>query len=472
MSKETTVVHELVAHFLKENNYVDTLDQFEKEHGKQIVPNALNEVESLELIVEDRLNFNLLQDRLKNTSIDTGIYGELPVGLKQLVSERFESWPVPYPHVPHALDTKSLIISSAYDPYNGSVYFSSNDSKIIIVKDGVVVKTERFLEIVKKVLVVDETRVALIGMSGTMYLKRSGSLELVSEFSTGSRFIVDAQHIKYKGVDYIVLLAWNNVLKLFKIDNGKDNGNDQSEQSKLVSEMKLNQQGTCFSVVEYQGQLVLVLGKLESTLLEVYTLQDDTEFQLRYKISINDAEFTASSFSPRCIIVTPSRDLGTVPLIAVATSHEPYMRIIVVSLIEFGAASSASNSISRNQIVRNFNTLAPQDKFSQPKIAWRLEKGRENEGKNENQKENENVDRKRERDVCGLWVMGDDGVMRGLDVVESKVVVELKREDLAKQNSIGHSGKIREFITYIDEKGGENVISAGLDRQIIRWSIE
>lgn len=220
----------------------------------------------------------------------------------------------------------------------------------------------------------------LLGMSGKLYLtdEKFNEIEVID---TLSRFIIDANHVHSNGVDYIVILTWNSMLKLVKLN-----------ESSVVAALKLDQQGTCFDITTYRGEIVIVLGKLENTLLDVITIQEE-QFASKYKISINDAEFTTSSFSPRFITISQK---GGIPLVAVATSHEPYMRVIITSLIDF--ETSPLPPIARHQIIKNLNTLSPQDKFSQPLIAWRHNSEKES----------------------GIWVMGDDGVVRGLDLLTIK----------------------------------------------------
>ncbi|CAK9435929.1 uncharacterized protein LODBEIA_P05450 [Lodderomyces beijingensis] len=460
MPRDISPSHELIAHFLKDNGYGETLAQFEKEHGKPIQPKLLNNVESLSDIIEDRLNYNTLVEELNKSNIDS-VAENLPPALKAIADSQFEDWISPFPHTPRQLDgISALILSSAYDAATGDVYFTTNDGRVLLRSRDEEIKSFKLGEIIKKVMIIDnQETIALLAMSGMLYLKRTRSLESISQFATGSRFVVDAQYIRLGKEDYIVTLAWNNSLKLSRVKA-------KEKQVEQVSELKLNQQGTCFGLTIYRDRLVLLLGKLDNTLLEVYTLEGEVEeedgknkFELKYKISINDAEFTTASFSPRRIIIWNSGEhAGEIPLVAVATSHEPYMRVIITSLIDFDAVTSTSTSteIRRNQIIRNLNTMSPQDKFSQPIIAWRL--GTE---KNNNNK------------VSGIWVMGDDGVIRGMDVVSGDVAVELK-DDITntgqgQSKSQTNHGKIKEFIGFVDQNR-ETLISCAVDKSITQWT--
>lgn len=400
----------LVAHFLKEHGYSQTLQQLELEYGKPVQPKLLNS-ESLSQILDDRLQYASINNRNEN---DIDVNEELPLRFKELVHERFINWTLPYPHKPTKLKVHSLIIFSVYN--KGAIYFSTNDSQIIICKGGSITLV-RMQEIIKKVLIVGLNFV-LLGMSGKLYLtdEKFNEIEVID---TLSRFIIDANHVHSNGVDYIVILTWNSMLKLVKLN-----------ESSVVAALKLDQQGTCFDITTYRGEIVIVLGKLENTLLDVITIQEE-QFASKYKISINDAEFTTSSFSPRFITISQK---GGIPLVAVATSHEPYMRVIITSLIDF--ETSPLPPIARHQIIKNLNTLSPQDKFSQPLIAWRHNSEKES----------------------GIWVMGDDGVVRGLDLLDDKVAVELKQ----------HQTKIKDFTCFY-ENGYEVLITSGIDRQTFEW---
>ncbi|KAI5960210.1 uncharacterized protein KGF55_004933 [Candida pseudojiufengensis] len=430
MSGKATI-NNLIAHYLKTNNYPKTLKQFEEENGKPIDSNLDNPSEnSLRSIIQDRLIFNSLSSQFQNTSINSNDQELIPQKLKFLIDNEFTNWNLPYPHIPDVLDIHPLIISSAYDSLSGTLYFTTNDSQIII-KKGNNLKKIKFQEIIKKILVF-EGGVLLLGMSGYLYLK-DFNLENVSDetpvIQTQSRFTVDAKVIKFEGTNYVVTLAFNNILKLIKIDDNK---------FEILDELKLDLQGTCFDLTIYQNQIVIVVGKLENTLLDVYTITN-FKFKLHYKISINDAEFTTSSFSPRYVTFSNPSNKTEIPIIAVATSHDPFMRIILVSLIDF----ESPTPISRNQILKNYNTLSPQDKFSQPLISWRYHNNK----------------------ISGIWVMGDDGTIRGLDVLENKIIKELKPSN----ESRGHKTKIKDFIHFIDKDGKENLVTSGIDRQVIEW---
>jgi hypothetical protein len=92
------------------------------------------------------------------------------------------------------------------------------------------------------------------------------------------------------------------------------------------------------------------------------------------------------------------------------------------------------------------NTFAPQTSYSTPQVAWRP-------------------------DGSGVWVNGDDGVVRGIEIKTGKVVALLKD---------GHEpgSKVRTiWAGYVavpnngDDAREEWVISGGFDKRLIVWKV-
>lgn len=436
MSKQTTHIHKLIADYLKENNYLETLKQFENEHGNPIPATKLLD-ESLSDIINDRIQYNTLLDDNKTNEGVINVNDELAPELKVIITQQFSNWITPFPHQPSKLiDIDGLVISSCHDKKNELIYLSSNDCKVYVIKQKQIIHTLKMPVVIKKILTIDNSdKVVLVGMNGILYLRERGTLEEIGQFQAHKRLIVNAKSITFQNRNYLITLGWDFHLRLILLN---ENNTDQNEVQRfeILSELKLKQQGSCLDVTVYQDQLVIILGKTENTLLDVITMsgKDSRELTLVHKISLNDAEFTAAGFSPRCLMIENS---GHVPLIAVGTSHEPYMRLIIVPLQDL----ANEPSIKRNQIIKNLNTMSPQDRYSQPIIAWRLQ----------------NLDNNK---ASGVWVMGDDGTIRGIDIVEDQVIVELKD---------GHQGKIKDFITFIDEDSVEKLITSGIDREIVTW---
>lgn len=398
-------VHGLVAQFLRENNYVETLRAFEAEHGRPIPSNGLNS-ESLENILAERRAFQ--QPEVAEDLVDPGLVAFRD---KLLVA-----WNYPYPNKAVLVDTKSsgLVISSAclyYD--NRNILLASTSKMQIVVMNLGYFALENISRVsvgravVKKIVPLPNERVALVAMDGMVYIVQIKALFLgefasIAKIRAHTKLIIDMVHVRVKDTDFLISMSRDLTVKVFQVEN----------EITLVSEYKMATLGSSLGAINYQDQLAVILGKMDHTLLEVLVLKDT--LSPRYKISLNDAEFSAYLFSPHSI-----RILNTtgVPLIAVATSHEPYMRLIVVSLKDIEAIKEQDVTPTLlNQMLLNISTLSPQDKFSQPLIEWRP-------------------------DGSGIWVAGDDGVIRGIDLTTKAVTVELREhKHRIKSLSIGWNG--------------------------------
>ena len=102
MSKQTTHIHKLIADYLKENNYLETLKQFENEHGNPIPATKLLD-ESLSDIINDRIQYNTLLDDNKTNEGVINVNDELAPELKVIITQQFSNWITPFPHQPSKL---------------------------------------------------------------------------------------------------------------------------------------------------------------------------------------------------------------------------------------------------------------------------------------------------------------------------------------------------------------------------------
>lgn len=434
-------VHNLIAHFLKANNYNDTLKKFEEEHGHPISSNQadLPTKEPLQEIVQDRIGFK----EIKSISQDTPIIDEYTVLdsiLKDIIKNQLTIWKSPYPNNEQLINkgtTIGLVISSAI-LQNKYLLLSTAEMKFFIIdlQSGEKVY-ESFSPIgrvvIKKIIVITSTKILLIGMNGELSLfeilanDSTLSVNLINVTKIHSKLVTDAKYLETENGKYLITLGWDFLVKVFE---------SKDDKTCLVSEHKLTVQGTCIDAIEYNGSIVVIIGKNDSTLLEVFSLVN-RELKMVYKISLNDAEFLSSIFSARCLRIFEN-DQG-IPLIAVATSHEPYMRLILVSLKEFDTLFKTIEDretipTKRNQILKNLNTMAPQDKYLAPQIEWRS-------------------------DGSGIWVVGEDGILRGIDLSKEQVIVEVP----------AHKGKIKTFTSGLDINGNEINVSCGTDRDIKLW---
>ncbi|MCJ1316597.1 hypothetical protein MMC15_001918 [Xylographa vitiligo] len=207
------------------------------------------------------------------------------------------------------------------------------------------------------------------------------------------------------------------------------------------------------------GSLFLVVTRRDSTSLHYYRVHtpSSTSASLTPAGTQNLAPHSNAwiAFSPSALALSPTDPT----LLAVATSAVPHMKLLLVRLLFPPAATSAPPAASATQAAQtravlarqdreeaaiqlHVNTLAPQTPYSTPQVCWRP-------------------------DGSGVWVNGDDGVVRGVEVRTGKVVGLLKggHEVGSKVRSVwaGWVG--------VGEGREEWVVSGGFDRRLVVWKV-
>lgn len=416
----TMSVHLFVAHFLKKEGYVETLKAFENEHGRTISTD-LPQGEDLGEIIADRLKYLTIDE--KPQSLHEVLLDE---SLKLLKRDQFKEWSAPYPR--NAVELSSideLVVACALFERGGDEYAIFATAKLELVVVDLKSRKRVFrgsriigLVVIRKIQVVGPL-LLLCGMNGKLYICTFGDglleLQIIREKQLHDRLVSDLKVVRWKEKNYLVSLGWDFLVKVHEIT-------DNSIQEVFLP-YKLSTRGICMDACVYNDQLVILVGKSEITLMDVLTVKNNA-VTLSYRIALNDAEFTAAGFSPHAIQIYSG---GKVPLVAVGTSHEPFMRLVVVSLKGFG---DEGESIRRNQIVTNINSLSPQDKYSLALLSWRP-------------------------DGSGVWVYGEDGVIRGIDLLKEDVVVTLNKSQ----------DRIKSFAV-----SGDLLLVCGTDKRVFLWT--
>ncbi|GEQ69615.1 hypothetical protein JCM33374_g3288 [Metschnikowia sp. JCM 33374] len=420
-------VHSFVAHFLQENGYQKTLSAFEAEHGNLIATELPHE-ETLEGIISDRLRYLSLDGPSKPKFEEI-----LDPQLQDIRKRQFKPWRAPYPKTPRELGpVKELVVDSAVLSRNGILYaLLATSSKSLVVVDLAKKKEVSRVPsvignvVIRRIVVAGEL-VFLCGMNGQVSVgkisENLAKFDVLSHTQIHPRLVTDIKVISWRGNLHLVSLGWDFLVKVFVL-----NTSDNYTLTPVGDPYKLANQGSCIDTVVYKDKLYVLVCKRELTLMDVLCMEGDhPNLYLDCRMALNDAEFSASGFTPQCVKIFTQED-GAVPLVAIGTSHEPHMRVIVVSMN--GVGQKDGQAVLRHQILCNLNTSSPQDKFSDAEISWRY-------------------------DGSGIWVIGDDGAIRGLDLVSGSVDVHLE----------GHDGRIKCVSFYEDR-----VVSCGTDRKVLAW---
>ena len=206
------------------------------------------------------------------------------------------------------------------------------------------------------------------------------------------------------------------------------------------------------------GHLYLILSRRDSTFLYFYLIREQDDGELPSVSVVEEGRQNLAPHSNAWIGFTPSY-LAVCPtdpsLLAIGTSHLPHMKAIVVRLLFPGSSNNhidlqhqSQASLARASLAIEdreeramslfVTTMAPQTPYSTPQIVWRPN------GK-------------------GLWVNGDDGVIRGIDVQSGKVVASLKAHEPGTKVRTLWAGTM-------DQR--EVLISGGFDKSAFVWGVD
>ena len=225
-----------------------------------------------------------------------------------------------------------------------------------------------------------------------------------------------------------------------------------------VAELTLptNPEAIAFIKHSEAGKHILLVTRRDSTSLHYYQLPGSGLSTLELLGTQNLAPHSNAwiAFSPSSIAICPTDPT----MVAVATSAVPHMKLIIVRLLLPPIDKPAGRSIEpATQAVQtraslaiqdkedmaihvHVSTLAPQTPYSTPHVVWRP-------------------------DGSGVWVNGDDGILRGLEANTGKIVALLKD---------GHElgSKIRSIwcgAVDVHGKKEEWLVSGGFDRRLVVW---
>lgn len=306
-------------------------------------------------------------------------------------------------------------------------------------------------------------------MSGQLLLLNNTTGKVVSTRRDHTKYAVQVAVAKLSGSVSTWVLAtasWDGTVKLYRVAISRD--------SDGVLPTILQADGTVPTTIKFQtnpesilfvrhpdhtDELYLVASRRDSTHLYYYKLTITEEDALE---AIEAGRQNLAPHSNAWVSFTPSM-LSLHPtdpsLIAVATSHLPHMKLIIVRLLFPGPevqaapggtqASQARTALAMQDkedtaIRLQISTLAPQTPYSTPVVVWRP-------------------------DGSGVWVNGDDGVVRGIEVKTGKVVTLLKGHEAGTKVRTLWAGEV-----VVGEDGArrEVLVSGGFDKRVFVWTID
>lgn len=302
-------------------------------------------------------------------------------------------------------------------------------------------------------------------MSGQVVVYDHRKSRLVGERRDHVKYVVKVAVWQCPGAAWIASAGWDAKIFLYLIRVDADG--DIESLDPPVSSLTLPSNPETIIFVKHPSSEtpLLLVARRDSTLLSYYKFRardeipdafsaEGAELQLIGTQNLAPHSNAWIPFSPSSIALCPTDDT----LLAVATSSLPHMKLILVRLLFPSLADPAIDSTApvtqaeqmrqdvalrerqEAAILTQVSTSAPQTPYSTPKVCWRP-------------------------DGSGVWVNGDDGIVRGLEAKTGKVVATL-----ANGHELG--SKIRSlWAGYVDFEGSreEWLISGGFDKKLIVW---
>lgn len=326
-------------------------------------------------------------------------------------------------------------------------------------------------------------------MSGQLILQRGA--DVLGRRKDHSKYAIKV--VAYEDADtekvLVATAGWDSKIRVYAFDlpaeaAGEDTDTVAMGEPVAYINLATNPESMLFVRHIDLERVVLLVSRRDSTHLYYYQVDNfltsptttPKECRLLGKQNLAPHSNAWVTFSPSGLALSP-HDPG---LLAVATSSLPHMKVIIVRLL-FPPAESfeiddANPSTStppttaaepETQATQAFaalalqnredaailvqaNTFSPQTAYSTPQVVWRP-------------------------DGSGVWVNGDDGVIRGVEARTGKIAALLKQ---------GHQNgyKVRTiwagWVEVLRDDGSEGevtveewVVSGGFDKRLIIWKM-
>lgn len=268
----------------------------------------------------------------------------------------------------------------------------------------------------------------------------------------------------------VATAGWDSKICIYEFGLNIPEGAEEVVLDEPVAYINLETNPEAMLFVEHVdlGHTMLLVSRRDSTHLHYYQVdsfpsnQTTPPYECRLLGKQNLAPHSNAwvTFSPSSLALNP-HDPG---LLAVATSTLPHMKVIIVRLLFPSAesfnpdtepepptepvtqATQAFEALALQNredaaILIQANTFAPQTAYSTPQVVWRP-------------------------DGSGVWVNGDDGVIRGVEAKTGKVVAMLKQgHDVGYKVRTIWAGWVEVERDVVEEW----VVSGGFDKKLIVW---
>lgn len=389
-------IDSIVAKYLESKGYKKTLETLHNEAGLGQLQN-IDEFEALEDIIHDRYRY--LEH---SATVDSS-----GSNFQHLLLSLIKPWKFLKVSEKHEIPNSAMCLGVSEGVLSDDrkvLLVSSNDRRLSVldVGNGFALISEtipaKSSPIFKAFIALNGTDYVVAGaMDGFVYFfKVEGSnLQPKGRFKVHNRVITKLLHVpgETPNCGYLVTIGFDTSINLVQLD-----WDESAIQCTQLNRLKLQSNATdiglSYALVNCARTPIIVLLRLNSSLISVIALDSNSLIEIA-RISANDAEFSSHAFSSMALSIYESPEIS---LICIGTSHIPYMRLVTVELPKKFNKKEEPVAVLRGHIVANVSSMSPQDKYSNPLISWK-------------------------KDGSGVWVAGDDGVIRGINFANNTVLV-------------------------------------------------
>ncbi|KAM3162039.1 LisH domain-containing protein [Lachancea thermotolerans] len=371
----------LVAQYLAKHAHEASLSQFMQETGLPRSAVEAAEYETLETLVAERVEYN--ESALANQLAQNSLNDAMPE-----LDPRFgvRAWDYTQHAAAMPLERKppSMTIDLQFGTGAGPLagYLSASTAARTVNFYDRDLRVLRELQstsgVVKKCgVLAGSSFYFTCGFNGSICVYNA-SFERVLEHQLHARIVTDIQFFQVGDSARFLCFSCglDNHVKLHSLDL-------DSSSAELYDSFKLITPCTSFQLVQEPVQKcpLLLLTRLDFSHIIVLGVRGGELVEMS-RIAMNSAQFSAHSFNARSMCLLnlqqttdpTSTNKHLVPvqkgtMIAVATSHTPFMRLILLEMPDFSELSQFSDAnpkIYYDKILRNMATTIAQDQFSQP----------------------------------------------------------------------------------------------------------
>ncbi|MCJ1380317.1 hypothetical protein MMC17_003420 [Xylographa soralifera] len=454
----------IVARFLKANHYDQTLDAFISEAGLEPDAGSIEKGDlTIEKILEEKKVFDL-SVRFEKFGDGDGEWG----------------WTVPAPSTPTivtTLPTAANLLHVSVDTFKQpSPTGQPEDAQLLLASSADrrlhMLATDHSFTLIDSLSHIQDSPILAClslgtsslqtitaGMSGQVVLYDHHTRKSLDERRDHKKYVVKVAlwNRTPSGPHLLATAGWDAQVNLHILSRSADGAYEALNDPVASVTLPTNPETLLFAQDPDTHSLFLVVTRRDSTSLYYYRIHTPsaTSATLTPAGTQNLAPHSNAwiAFSPSALALSPTDPT----LLAVATSAVPHMKLLLVRLLFPASTTSTPSTAPATQAAQtraalarqdreeaaiqlHVNTLAPQTPYSTPQVCWRP-------------------------DGSGVWVNGDDGVVRGVEVRTGKVVGLLKggHEAGSKVRSVwaGWVG--------VGEGREEWVVSGGFDRRLVVW---